>query len=311
MILAATKLIMTCNVFQFDDTYWLQLSGTAMGTSLACMYATIYYAYHEETSLLPTFHNVPNNPLLHYSRLIDDTFQIWDLALLPKPFTTATFPAQLQTVMKFGTLPWEVEPPRKHVNFLDLSIHLNPDGSITTNTFIKPMNLHLYIPPTSAHPKGVLKSLIFGTLQRYWAQNSDRQTYVATTRDFYGHLLNRGYTPETLDPVFFEAASVIDAKRAANPAAPNLSNPHMEKRLFLHWEYHPRDISRHDIRSVFNRTLGPVIATPPLRISQFTIAYHNPQSLRNCLTKTQLTEPVNHRVSDYVGLLEQPTPANL
>jgi hypothetical protein len=312
MILAATELIMTCNVFQFDDTYWLQTSGTAMGTSLACMYATVYYAYHEETILLPQFHHTERNALLHYSRLIDDTFQIWDLALLPPQFTIATFTKQLQHVMHFGTLPWEVEPPRKSVNFLDLTITLAPDGSLTTSTYVKPMNLHLYIPPTSAHPNGVLKSLIFGTLQRYWAQNSDRRTYIDTTRAFYGYLLKRGYAPESLDPVFFEAASVIDAKTATNKAASDVSNPHPETRLFLHWEYHPRDISRHDIRNVYNQTLGPVISAPPLRITQFTLAYHNPQSLRNCLTKTQLTEPEHHRVSDYATIPEHNTPpANL
>ena len=44
VVLSAIKLVMEYNVFQFDDTYWLQLTGTAMGTSLACMYATIYFS---------------------------------------------------------------------------------------------------------------------------------------------------------------------------------------------------------------------------------------------------------------------------
>ena len=39
MVLEATKLVMTNNVFQFDDTYWLQLTGTAMGSNLAVAYA--------------------------------------------------------------------------------------------------------------------------------------------------------------------------------------------------------------------------------------------------------------------------------
>jgi hypothetical protein len=40
MVLSATELVMTNNVIQFDDTFWLQLTGTAMGTTLACIYAT-------------------------------------------------------------------------------------------------------------------------------------------------------------------------------------------------------------------------------------------------------------------------------
>lgn len=49
------ELVMTCNIFQFDDMFWLQVNGTAMATSLACMHATVYYALHEQSSILPTF----------------------------------------------------------------------------------------------------------------------------------------------------------------------------------------------------------------------------------------------------------------
>ena len=72
-----------------------------MGTSVACMVATIYYSYHEETRILPVFAHtnvvppmlmpplqppVPtfaNTPLLMHARLIDDAIQIWDLDKLP------------------------------------------------------------------------------------------------------------------------------------------------------------------------------------------------------------------------------------
>jgi hypothetical protein len=98
MVIRAVELVMKHNIFQFDDTFWLQLTGTAMGTSLACIYATIY---HEETSILPTYsayngaHRtstpepltpVPlstHTPLLLHAGLIDDAIQIWDADRLP------------------------------------------------------------------------------------------------------------------------------------------------------------------------------------------------------------------------------------
>ena len=61
---------MKSNVFTFGNRYWLQSNGTAMGTSCACAYATIYYSFHEETRLLPN----PN--VLFYGRLIDDAFVV-------------------------------------------------------------------------------------------------------------------------------------------------------------------------------------------------------------------------------------------
>jgi hypothetical protein len=49
------EIVMRNNVFEFGDTRYLQLMGTAMGTSSACMYATIYFAIHEMETLLPNF----------------------------------------------------------------------------------------------------------------------------------------------------------------------------------------------------------------------------------------------------------------
>lgn len=315
MILAATELIMKSNVFQLDDTYWLQLIGTAMGTSMACLLATIYYSYHEETNLLPTYQQQPlmaHKPpaLLLYGRLIDDSVQIWDMAHIPTHMKL-NFNHTIATAMAFGKLQWEVEKPSRKVNFLDLTITLEPGGSITTETFVKPTNLHLYIDPTSAHSKGVLKSLIFGNVMRYWKQNTHQSSFISTTRDFFRHLLNRGYTTEVLVPLFEEAGSAIEngLKKLASTATPTKQPAESRHRLFLHWDFHPRDISRKAIRQAYNETLAPVITGSPLGIRQFTIAYSNEKSLRSCLTKTQLKEAPGNRVSNYVEQLEYP-PAN-
>lgn len=315
MVIAATELVMTFNVFQFDDTFWHQLTGTAMGTPVACTFATIYYAYHEETSYLKKFHRdhqstataAAKAPLLLYGRLIDDTIQIWDTALLPPAIPLHNLTKQIETEMAFGILPWEVNPPARETSFLDLYITINTDGAFTTRTFIKPMNLHLYIPPESAHSHGVLKSLIFGNVFRYWLQNSNKTDFITTTRDFYGHLLNRGYKPEVLTPIFRAAAETIHQRAQKldyNPRAKETNQKH----LFLHWEFHPRDITRYEIRSVYNTTLAPVLSNPPLGIKQLTIAYTNPPNLRRCLTKTQLQEPEGEKVSMYVEKLRQQQP---
>jgi len=77
------------------------------------------------------------------------------------------------------------------------------------------------------------------------------------------------------------------------------------KQLYLHWEYHPRDITRYEIRSVYNTILAPILAEPPLKVQRLTIAYKNPPNLRRCLTRTQLQEPDGDRVSLYVDNLRQ------
>jgi hypothetical protein len=312
LVVAATELIMTCNIFQFDDTFWHQISGTAMGTPVACTFATIYFAQHEDTSYLKKYHHAHQlttaeaaaAPLLLYGRLIDDTVQFWDTAKLPPGVLLYNLTKQIEQDMAFGILTWEVNPPSREVNFLDLNISITPDGEIVTKTFTKPMNLHLYIPPESAHSKGVLKSLIFGNVFRYWQQNSHTSDFIRVTKDFYCHLLNRGYTPKVLNPIFYDAAERI-TERAEKTPDPNTGGTTAAKQLFLHWEYHPRDITRYEIRSVFNTTLAPILAQPPLGIQRLTIAYKNPPNLRRLLTRTQLQEPAGDRASLYTERLKQ------
>ena len=298
MVLDATRLVMNNNVFQFDDTFWLQLTGTAMGSNLAVMYATIYYSYHEETTVLPTL----QHSLLLYGRLVDDSALILDSAHLPPGITLDTLPAYMETLLKFGDLTWEVDPPSRSMNFLDLTVQLEPNGSISTKTFVKPMNLHLYIPPRSAHPKGVLKSLIFGNLHRFWLQNSDRADYMATTKAFHGHLLNRGYSPTELQPLFLEAADSIDASTGTTKAKP-MTAP---KGFFLHWRFHPRDLSRQTIRRAFMDILTPPLAASHLPAHP-TIAFSVPNNLGHCVRRTQLQEPPGQRVSSYIESLDNDT----
>ena len=156
-VLYGLKLVMYNNVFTFGNRYWLQIQGTAMGTSCACMYANIYYSYHEETTL------TNNHKLWFWRRLIDDGFGIIDNS------NPEYFHQHMRDMNNFGPpgarLEWECDiGPTKSINFLDLQVSIELDGSITTSTYQKPMNLYLYRPPCSAQPPSVLYGLIFCTL---------------------------------------------------------------------------------------------------------------------------------------------------
>jgi hypothetical protein len=60
----------------------------------------------------------------------------------------------------------------------------NLDNSrITIETYQKPMNLYLYIPPLSAHPPSCFKGLIFGEIRRYWLQNTPEK-FQATVKTY-------------------------------------------------------------------------------------------------------------------------------
>jgi hypothetical protein len=72
-LLKLLNIIMRRNVFNFDDTNWIQEIGTAMGTPCACSYVTLSYAFHEELKILAEFRKF----LLMLIHFIDDMFGIW------------------------------------------------------------------------------------------------------------------------------------------------------------------------------------------------------------------------------------------
>jgi hypothetical protein len=291
--------VMKYNVFQLDDCWFHQTNGTAMGTSVACVYATIYYSYHEETCLLIRY---GKNPILFYRRFIDDVFSIW----LTPPTGGAALWSQFTSDMNtFGSLTWEAEPLSHSVNFLDLTIEITPCGDIKTKTFQKTMNLYLYLCPSSAHPLGVLKGLIFGALRRYWRQNSDINDYQHMVHKLFDHLRDRGHLEEDISPIFHEAARRLD------PGGPNptvlLLEPPTDatgKSLFFHAQYHPTDISRPAIRHAFNQCC-PTLQSE-IGITKFIIAYSRQPNLRDKLWKTKLTEPPGHRASNTILTLLPP-----
>ena len=52
LVLESIERLMRFNVFTFGNRFFLQLNGTVIGTNFGCMYAMIYYSYHEEMRLL-------------------------------------------------------------------------------------------------------------------------------------------------------------------------------------------------------------------------------------------------------------------
>jgi hypothetical protein len=150
------------------------------------------------------------------------------------------------------------------------------------------MNLFLSIPPHSAHPKGVLKSIIYGNLRRYWLKNSKRSDYIPTATRVAQHLVNRGHHRDTITQLFLEVATHIDrqvqTKRDSSPTPP--TKQETGATLYIHWEFHPRGIQRHQLRQMYVRTLSHHSG-----FDQMIVAYSRPRNLRDLLMPTTLKEP--------------------
>ena len=154
----ALHLVMTMNIFTFGDLTLKQLNGTAMGTPPAPPYANVYYGIHEEKFLPKHTQHV-----VYYRRFIDDVIGIWCPSQNPKIDDTEST-SFTDTMNAFPGLTWEFSEQSNVVDFMDMTITINNSNKIETTLFEKKMNLHLYIPPHSAHPPGLLPGIVYSTL---------------------------------------------------------------------------------------------------------------------------------------------------
>jgi hypothetical protein len=304
--LETLQFIMENNIFQFDDTYWLQLTGTAMGTPTACLYATIAFGILERHTILPRF----SHSLLFYKRFIDDVFGIWNPSTTNDDEEWKAFQKEMNS---FGQLQWVVSQREKTANFLDLTITLQ-SGKFTTSTFQKPMNLYLYIPSISAHPESCFKGLIVGNFLRFYKQNTPAN-FKQLLQNFALHLHQRGHSFETIKLQFTRAASILDKKRLlkssllheqpvndddANDDDANITcRP--ARTLYIHWQYQPNGIKKETIRAIYNKTLKGRDNFN----GGMTIALSRPKNLRDLLTRTKLNQPPGKRASDQLSTITQ------
>jgi len=268
------------NVFQFDDLFFHQEDGTAMGTSCAVLYATLYFGYHERTSIIPMF----KTSFLYLKRFIDDGIGIWH-------GTTQEF-ERFKQALTFKNLRWTTSGLQDSVDFLDLNISIE-NGRIVTRTYEKPLNKFLYIPPTSAHSPGVLKSTIHGNVRRYWFQNSNIEDYKNQVRKFKSRLEARGHAHADLVPIFKEVFTALDKESKSPPSATTTTDS--SNVLFQHGEYHPRGVSRRDICRAFMDTIGNDSG-----FDRFVIAYSRPRNIRDALIKSTLSDTDGVRASSFL-----------
>ena len=150
------RLVLTCNNFQFNDTNYLQLQGTAMGTKMAPSYSCIMMSQLEERML--DAH--PLKPKI-FKRFIDDCWFIW-------PHGEEELNKWLVHLNNFHpTLKFTSEWSYKSINFLDTTISINKtEGCLNSDLYIKPTDSNSYLNYNSAHPKHCKDSLVYSQLLR-------------------------------------------------------------------------------------------------------------------------------------------------
>jgi hypothetical protein len=232
-----------------------------MGCPPAPPWANNFYALCESI-FLPQF----QDKLALYQRFIDDVLGLW---LIIDPATNdATWTAFCAAMNNMNfELEWIVSPPSQSVDYMDLSLSIK-NARITTTLYEKPSNHHLYTPPHSCHPPGLLGGMVFGMVNRLYTLVSDEASIKTIIIASFRHLQRRGYQPRDLHPLFQSA--IKRAKENALHLPPVNDPADLQKLQFFHIEYHPMNLPARTIQSAWKNT----IAKPPNKIPLSEIIGH-------------------------------------
>lgn len=222
-------------------------------------------------------------------RFIDDMIGLW----VGTDFEWECFKKDADD---FGILTWEFDEPSDSVVFLDLTISIK-HGRFVTKTYQKALNLYQYIPPTSCHPPWMMKGIIYSLMKNYKRQNTSKKDYHNMAVKLFKRHVARGWDRATM------RGYIIDADRRLERPKPTTTQVtpldlDAKERLFLHLEFHPHDIPRKLVRSIYDYTCKDTFEKY-LGIQQFTVAYSRPRNIRDLLTRAKLHQAPGKPISKY------------
>jgi hypothetical protein len=160
-LMEALRIVMENNIVRFGDTFWKQIAGTAMGVPPAPPWAILFFAIHELA-----FTERWKDFLIFWKRFIDDGLGLWKLHANAET-NNAIWKEFKNDVNNYHGLEWVFTPLSDSVDFMDMSISIK-DNKFEIDLYEKPLNLYLYISPSSAHPPGMITGLVFGMTLRLW-----------------------------------------------------------------------------------------------------------------------------------------------
>lgn len=191
-----TRLVLELNSFEFENKYFLQTSGTAMGTKMAPNYATIFM-HNIETKFLSTS---DSSPAL-YKRFLDDIFMIW----------TDTEQRLIAFIEEFNTvhpnISFTYEYSRTEISFLDVQVHVRA-GSLETSVYRKPTDRQQYLHFNSCHPRHCRTAIPYSQAHRFRRICSRDEDFRSNASRMRGVLVKQRYPPALVDDAISRAASL-------------------------------------------------------------------------------------------------------
>ena len=190
-------LVLRSHTMNFLNRFFHQIKGTAMGTPMAVNFANLFMSKFEQ-DLLAAYQKEHKTTPLIWIRFIDDIFFIWhgDEASL-KHFLNFCNNFAKNSKMS-STIRFTYSYSQQSVNFLDTTVKLETDGTISTTLFSKPTAAHNYLHSKSYHYPKSLRSIPKSQFIRIRRICTHLQDYWVNANQFIEFFSNRGYNQQNL-----------------------------------------------------------------------------------------------------------------
>ena len=194
-LLELLNLNLTKNDFEFNNKFYLQTKGTAMGKRFAPSYANIYMAQWEDTALKkcrlkPT----------HYYRYLDDIFGIWE-------HTKEDFEEFIKILnTHHSSITIKYVTSMDKIDFLDVTAFKGPkfnsSGKLDLKVFFKDTDTHALLHKTSFHPPHTYRGIVKSQILRFHRICTQKEDFKKACQTLFTALRKRGYTRTFLRKTF-------------------------------------------------------------------------------------------------------------
>ena len=195
--------VLVNNIISFNEKYYLQIFGIAMGTPIAVALANIFLCILEYDIFENFKINNINLPILFY-RYIDDLIGIFH-----------DTNSRDKLIFMYNNAIDSIKITHNINNteqiFLDLCLFkgrlYNNNKHLDIKLYQKPLNKNLYLPPHSFHTSHMFKGFILSNFNRIRFKCTNDNDFYYISTQFIAHLYNRGYQYNAITNIFKKTSS--------------------------------------------------------------------------------------------------------
>jgi len=277
-IMEVLKLVLSCNVFEFNAVLFIQLFGAAMGAKIAPTFACIFMGYLEAKMLS----NYKGLLTKLWKRYIDDIFFLWH-GNKKQLLDFITYLNSCHPTIKFKCKEGEhYDFKTRSVDFLDTTIFIDDNGYLQTTLYTKPNMKVQYLLPSSCHPGHISQNIPYSLAYRLRRIESINNNFVSNLSVLKEKLLSRGYKEKVINPAFDRVKALERSDTLIKTVK------HSNQPVVLSLKYHP---GLPKISAILKKHHSVLIKDPQMKEifpNPLIVSYQRPKNLREILIRAKL-----------------------